>query len=176
MRRFFLCMLMLLVPWAAWGHGGEDHDHGDGAATALPTEIAPRAVARSDDFELVAVLADGRLTLYLDRNADNAPVAGAALEVESGAFKAVAREVAPAVYVVPGDNFAKPGNYPLMFTIQAGETADLLSATLELAAPEAPVEHVHSRDEWAVWAGAAAVLLAGIGLALLRRHRMKGNP
>jgi LPXTG-motif cell wall-anchored protein len=172
LKRHFALLAMCCVPLAVWAHGGEDH--GDAVAPPTPGDTAPRASARTEDFELLAVLAGGRLTLYLDRNADNAPVAGALLEVESGAFKAVAKEVAPAVYALPADAFAKPGKYPLTISVQAGETADLLTATLDLAAPEPAVEHVHTRDEWAVWGGAGIVLLAGIGLVVLRRRRMKG--
>ena len=172
MKRFLALMAWICAPLVAWAHGGEDH--GGAPTTTAPGDIAPRASARTEDFELLAVLAGGKLTLYLDRNADNAPVAGAAIEVESGAFKAVAKEVAPAVYALPGDAFAKPGKYPLTISIQAGETADLLNATLDLAAPEPAIEHVHSWDEWAVWGGAGVVLLAGVGLVLLRRRRIKG--
>lgn len=165
---------MIVIPLAAWGHGGEDHgdkDHGDAAAVATPGDIAPRASAQTEDFELLAVLAGGKLTLYLDRYADNEPVAGAAIEVESGAYKAVAREVEPGVYAVPGNAFAKPGKYPLTFSIQAGETADLLAATLDRSAPPVGVEHVHTWDEWAIWGGAGALLLAGVGLAAIRRRQ-----
>lgn len=169
MNKLIALIAALLLPLAAWGHGGEDH--GDGAAAVVPGDIAPRAAAQSEDFELTAILAAGRLTLYLDRYADNAPVAGAAIEVESGAFKAVAKEVEPGVYALPGQAFAKPGKYPLTFTIQAGDTADLLTAALDLAPPQAGVEHVHTWGEWAVWGGAGVLLLAGIGLVALRRHR-----
>ena len=80
---------------AAAAHGGEDH--GDGAAPAIAGDVAPRAAAQSAEFELVAVLTEGKLTLYLDRYADNAPVPDAEVEVESGSFKAVAAQVAPGV-------------------------------------------------------------------------------
>jgi phosphate/sulfate permease len=156
---------------AAWAHGGEDH--GDAAAPVMAGDVAPRTSAQSDEFELVAVLAAGKLTLYLDRYADNAPVPDAEVEIESGAFKAVAAQIAPGVYSVSGQAFAQPGRHPLTISVQAGESADLLTATLDIAASAAGVEHVHSWDEWALWGAAGSLLLAGAGLVAIRRRKMK---
>ena len=169
MKHLILFVAHVLLAVSAWAHGGEDH--GDGAAPAMAADLAPRAAAHSEEFELVAVLAQGRLTLYLDRYADNAPVPDAEIEIESGAFKAVAKQVAPGVYEAPGDAFARAGQYPLTFSVQAGESADLLSATLELNGAAAGVDHAHTRSEWAIWAAAAALLLAGVALLVLRRRK-----
>lgn len=171
MKRPIAFVAALCVSLWAWAHGGEDH--GDAAAPALAADIAPRAQAQSDEFELLAVLAQGELTVYLDRYSDNAPVADAEIEVESGAFKAVARQVAPGVYTLPADAFAPGGKYPLTFVVQAGDSADLLSATLETGGAPAGVEHVHSRSEWSIWAAAAAVLLAGAALIVARQQHYR---
>ncbi len=154
---------------AAGAHGGEDH--GDGAASAMAGDVAPRTSAQSEEFELVAVLADGKLTLYLDRYADNAPVPDAEIEVESGAFKAVAAQIAPGVYSVPGQVFAQPGKHLLTISVQAGDAADLLTAALDLAPPAAGVEHVHGWGEWTVWGASGVLLLAGAGLVAVRRRK-----
>lgn len=179
-----LCRVIALIavslfPLAAWAHGGEDHgEQGhDSAGLAAVGDVAPRATAQSEDFELVAVASGGKLTLYLDRHADNAPVAGATIEVESGAFKGVAREVEPGMYVLPGDGFARhvaqAGKYPLTLTVQADETTDLLTAMLDLAAPPpAGVEPVHNRGEWVVWGVAGALSLAGLVLIFIRRRKL----
>jgi hypothetical protein len=170
---FLAITLILALPARAGGDASDGHTHGP-SEPVLAQDIAPRATAQTEDFELVAVPAGGKLTLYLDRYVDNAPVSGAVVEVESGAFKTVAKEVAPGVYALPGEAFAKPGKYPLTLSIQAGETADLLTATLDLAAlPSAGVEHVHTWGEWAVWGAASALLLAGAGLVAVRRRQKK---
>lgn len=169
MKHFISFVATLVFALSAWAHGGEDH--GDGAAPAMGADIAPRAVAQSEDFELVAVLAQGRLILYLDRYADNAPVADAEIEVESGATKSVAAQIAPGVYAVPGEAFAKAGKYPLTFSVQAGESADLLTASLDLNDPAVGVEHAHDRTEWAIWIVAGVPLLAGAALLALRRRK-----
>lgn len=168
MKTLISLLLLTFPAFSAWAHGGEDH--GDGPAPAAVADVAPRAVAQSEDFELVAVLAQGKLTLYLDRYADNGPVADAEIEVESGAFKAVAKQVAPGVYAAPGEAFVKAGKYPLTFSVQAGESADLLSATLAVDGAAAGVAHTHSRGEWAIWA-AGALLAAAAGMLILRRRK-----
>ncbi|HNQ03820.1 MAG TPA: hypothetical protein PKH69_04345 [Thiobacillaceae bacterium] len=175
MKRLFALLAMVILPAMAWPHGGEDHSHD--AAPAAPADIAPRAVAQSEDFELTVLKTGGRILLYLDRYADNAPVTGAVIELESGTYKAVAKETEPGLYALPGDAFAKPAKYPLTLSVQAGDTADLLAASLDLTEPEVTVEHVHSWDEWAVWGGAASVLLVAVGFVLARRRKaMKGVP
>ncbi|MDT3736974.1 MAG: hypothetical protein ROZ00_12175 [Denitratisoma sp.] len=158
------------LAFSAWAHGGEDH--GDGPAPAAVADIAPRAVAQSEDFELVAVLAEEKLTLYLDRYADNAPVPDAELEVESGAFKAAAVQIAPGVYSVPGQAFSQPGKHPLTISVQAGDAADLLTATLDLAPPLAGDEHARDWTEWTVWSASGVLLLTGAGLVAVRRRKM----
>lgn len=158
----------------AGAHGGEDH----GEAAAAPVQVgqAPRAVAQTDDFELVMVLTGAQasgepptippvLTLYLDRFATNAPVAGATVEVESGAFKAVAKQVEPGVYTVAGQVFAKPGRYPLTVSVQTDDGADLLEASLQYEAPKASAStsSPESAPAWRKLGGWAA----GLALVLI---------
>lgn len=159
----------------AFAHGGEDH--GDAAAPPPATiDAAPRATAASDEFELVAAPQGDRLLIYLDRFATNEPVAGAKLEIESGAFKAVAQAVAPGVYAVAGNTFIKtPGRHALTITIEAagpsGAIADLLAATLDVAAPAAPAAPPATRATQIAGLGPTAlVLLAAlvvVAIALL---------
>lgn len=170
MKHVVFFLLAACLATVARAHGGEDHDHE--VAPALSGRSAPRASAQSEAFELVAVLAGGTLTLYLDRSADNAPVADAVLEVESGTFRAAATPVAPGVYALPGEAFARPGRYPLTIAVQARESADLLTATLELTPPAAGVAPAPGGGTWTLWGVAVGGLLvvAG-GLAVLRRRR-----
>ncbi len=173
-RTIFVSMAFLMTALAyAGGDSSDGHSHGEAAKPEMTAGIAPRTSAQSDEFELVAVLAEGKLTLYLDRYADNAPVPDAEIEVESGTFKAVAAQLAPGVYSVPGQAFAQPGKHPLTISVQAGDAADLLTATLDLAAPAAGVEHAHGWGEWTVWGASGVLLLAGAGLVAVRRRKMK---
>lgn len=160
---------------SVWAHGGEEHSHDAAPVAAAPTQQAPRASARSEEFELVAVLENSQLTLYLDRYADNAPVADAQIELESGAIKRVAKQLEPGVYALPAEAFAKPGKYPLVFTIQTADSADLLATTLEVAEVAQPVAGIaqpaRSDVPRFVWIAAGALLLAGVGVVWMRRRK-----
>jgi cobalt-zinc-cadmium efflux system membrane fusion protein len=48
---------------------------------------APRAVAATEDFEVVAVLEGKQLVVYVDRFASNEPVAKAKVEIEGAGLK-----------------------------------------------------------------------------------------
>jgi cobalt-zinc-cadmium efflux system membrane fusion protein len=84
--RTIIVSTAFLVPAlaCAGGDSSDGHTHGGAVPPEVIAEVAPRTSAQSDEFELVAVLADGKLTLYLDRYTDNAPVPDAEVEVESG--------------------------------------------------------------------------------------------
>ncbi|HMM55074.1 MAG TPA: hypothetical protein PKC23_08665 [Candidatus Desulfobacillus sp.] len=165
-----LVLLAMLAP-TLWAHGDEDHGTAAAVATAQ-AEIAPRAEALGEAFEVVAVLAGGRLTLYVDRQEDNSPVANAVVEVDSDDFKAVAEPIAPGEYAAPGEALSRPGRHPLAVSIQTAEAADLLATTLEVAAPPAGARGA-SWSAWAGWGGAAAALAAT--LAFVRRRRVKAT-
>lgn len=147
------------------GHGGH------GAAAALPAALPPRVEAQSENFELVGVLEGGKLTLYLDRFATNEPVSNARIEIESGAFKVAAQPGADSVYTAPGEAFAKPGQHPMVFTIQAADVSDLLNGTLTVPQPAGESAHGHGWTEWLVWIASGVVVVFGAAWLLLRRSR-----
>ena len=168
-RAALVTALLGVLAAAALAHG--DEDHGALALAPAGSAMAPRAVAQTEDFELVGVLLGTTLTVTLDRFATNEPVADAQVEVESGsALKAVARQVTPGVYVVQSDLFATPGKYPLAFSVQAGESSDLLVATLDLTPAQTGAPPVRAGTEWAVWIGAGALLALAVGLIAVRRR------
>src|SRR6187402_2553591 len=61
-------------------HEGHDHDAPPPAAIA---NLAPRAKAVSERYELVAIARAGELVIYLDGYATNEQVDGATIEVET---------------------------------------------------------------------------------------------
>jgi cobalt-zinc-cadmium efflux system membrane fusion protein len=169
----FALLIIFTVP-AAFGHGGEDH--GAPAPVASLTQ-SPRTTAASEEFEVVAVLEDGKLLLYLDRFVSNEPVTAARVEIEGGGLDGVATESSPGVYVINAA-LITPAKHPLIISIDAGDSADLLSATLDVATPQADIAHVQGQGEWIaewiVFLLAGVLALAGGGLLLLR-HRKKSR-
>lgn len=157
--------MFLAIASAARAHEGHDH----GPEPAVKTDASPRGHASSAQFEVVAIAKAGDLVIYLDRFATNEPVAGATIEIESGAFKAVAAAVAPGVFSVPGDAFEAPGRHALTITIEtdakSGGVSDLLSATLDVAAPKTAAPEGNSP---LTLAGFSPTTLAfGVAVALL---------
>lgn len=171
MRRI-VAIALLVVACSAFGHEGEDH----GAPPAPITQsLAPRATAVSDEFEIVATLEGSKLVVYLDRFATNEPVTHAKLEVEGAGLKGIARESAPGTYVMDIAAPLSAARHPLTFTIEAGESADLLSATLDTSLPKPVEAPAHGWSTSIVWIG-AGLLLLGVGglLAARRRRKFKG--
>ncbi len=148
----------------AWAGPGNDHDHGD-AAPAPSGQRLPRFAAESDLFELVGVLKGQRLTLYLDRFADNSPVAGARIELDIGGAQFTAEPQGEDGYDVLLPAAPKPGVLPVTATVTAGTDTDLLAGELDI--PEGPQAHpaAHAHP-WTGYAGWAAAGLVSLGLLI----------
>jgi hypothetical protein len=171
--------LLALAPWAvALAHEG--HDHGPPAPLPTAQALAPRASAETADFELVAVLDAGELRLYLDDFRTNRPVEDAAVEVESGPFKASARHLGQGVYGVVAGPLGAPGTHPLVVTVETARAADLLLASLEVPAADAGAARGGTHSP--AWYDSPAVTrsaLAGLALwvlFLLARRDGKDRP
>lgn len=165
--------MAIAIPAFAGGDESDGHTHA--APQPVPTKAtAPRAAAVSEEFEAVIVLEERKLVLYLDRFASNEPVAGAKVEIEGGGLKGVAAEKSPGVYAIDAGTLGAssvPAKHALTIAVEAGDVADLLSATLEIVPPQAGVAHVHLWGEWTVWLVAGALVLAGGVMMLVRRRR-----
>ncbi len=170
------------LPGAALAHEG--HDHADAPAPSVA--VAPRAIALTDDFELVAALEDGQLTIYLDRFATNEPVADAQVEVDEGAGAIAAPQIAPGVYRVPGARSAAPGSHALTVSVQAGDVSDLLMTTLDVptvsGSPPAPgagaptvASGRASLPPSVIWGASAAAVLAVVAVVARRRRGDRGD-
>jgi len=173
-RAIVLATVIAFPAWAG-GDASDGHTHAGSAPAPVPvTASAPRAVAATEDFEVVAILEGKHLVVYVDRFASNEPVAKAKVEVEGAGLKGLAGETAPGTYVMDLAAALPPAKHALTISIEAGDTADLLSATLDTSQPVASNEHVHSRAEWVVWIVAALLLLAAGALLVYRRRKARG--
>jgi hypothetical protein len=132
----------MLVWWflvaAAIGPGfaHEGHDHGD-APQPVVGSIAPRFEARGEVFEVVGVLRGEEFHVYLDHAKTNAPFVEATIELESAGYKAApttTRAGTGGEFRLPAGSLARPGQYALTLTIDAGGEADLLTANFTHAA------------------------------------------
>jgi hypothetical protein len=163
----------LLLPHVV--QAGDGHDHGAAPPAAGPA--LPRFTAVSETFELVGVLNGKRLTLYLDRTADNTPVTDAQIELEMGGAKLKA-DKHDDVYEVGLATAPKPGVLPITATVTAGKDTDLLAGELDVHAEAQAKEaaHAHSWKEYAGWAAGAlagliTVVLIGRRLVASRQRR-----
>jgi len=161
-------------PVRASGDHGHDHGHDHGGAVAAGT-ASPRMDAHSDLFELVGVLDNGQMTVYLDRYASNEPVTGAKIEFEAGANKGVATPQADGTYLIKFDALGKPGPLAFSFTVTAGADTDLLAAELEI--PDSHAHDAQAPARWPMWAGyAAGAAAAALALAFLIARKRKAGP
>ena len=182
---FSLLLATTLAALSANGlHAHEGHDHGPPLPAPMTATLAPRVTAESAELELVAVLEDGKLTVYLDAFATNRPIEDAALQVESGAWQGKAIHDGDGVYRLDPGLLIEPGRHELIFTVESSTTGDLLLGTLVV--PDDPVADDLPADGSPAWYTSvpllqgAIVLLALCCLALLlwrdqRDRRLSGK-
>ena len=166
----FILSLALLFSPLVKAHGDEDHG---AAPAAVAVGGAPRLVTHSDLFELVGIVENGAMTVYLDRYADNAPVTNAKIEVEAGSEKGFATANSNGTYRFPAKAFAKPSEMPVTFTITAGNDTDLLAS--DLAVADEPTEATVKTsslfsNKWLI-GGLIVVLLLIVVNVLIRKRR-----
>ncbi len=140
MRSLFraaLCVAALAsFPGAGLLLAHDGHDHGAPPPAEI-SNLAPRAEAASEHYELVAIARGGDLVIYLDRFATNESVDGASITVDTPAGPEPARAMANEPYRLSAPWSAKPGSYDLIFTVSKDGIDDVLAATL-IIPPEDP--------------------------------------
>jgi len=164
-------MSLYLFSILAQAHGDEDH----GAAPAtVAVGGAPRIAVYSDLFELVGIVENGAMTLYLDRYVDNAPVTDANIEVETGSEKLIATANPDGTYRVVAKAFAKPSEIPVTFTITAGSDNDLLAGDLVVADAHADDSHNAASplaNKWLIGGLTLSAILVLIARFAIRQRR-----
>ena len=168
-----LAAIVVLPVWAG-GDSSDGHSHAT-PTPMLTTAIAPRASGASDEFEIVAVLEGKKLVVYLDRFGTNTPVEGAKVEVEGAGLKGLAREINPGTYAIDVATAIPAAKHPLTFAIDTADTADLLTATLDISAPNARVEHSDGWKQWIAWVVVGMLLLVAGGFLLVRRNKTRNR-
>lgn len=141
----FAVTLALTMPLAVADPG---HDHGI-VKTAPAGPSSPRIVTESEDYELVGILRDGRLVVFLDRRSDTSPVVDAKIELIVDGQTGVAEPQADGTYVFSSPVLNKPGEREVIATISAATGDDLLLGTLKEPTSHGPdhgdhYDHDHS--------------------------------
>ncbi|HMN51933.1 MAG TPA: efflux RND transporter periplasmic adaptor subunit [Xanthobacteraceae bacterium] len=147
---------------AANAHEGHDHN----TSAPVSQSLTPRGEAESDAFQLVAVLRDRALTLYLDRFATNEAMSGATVEVETPSGPQAAEAVGEGIYLIAAPWAKGADHYDLIFTVTAGDKVDVLTLTILDTPREANAAPARSLW-WVILAAliAATVFLSGVMFA-----------
>ncbi|TGN89406.1 efflux RND transporter periplasmic adaptor subunit [Bradyrhizobium yuanmingense] len=170
--------LVSLVFGLSGAFGHEGHDHGDAEKTAVVSSAYPRIAARSELYEVVGILKDGRLSVFIDDAATNEPVSDAALQVtigDSAPIEASSQE--DGVYTAPIPNGTPSGSVEVIFSISAARGNDLLVDSFIPRAEARPAKHKHEPG-WLLSnrAAIAASALAALGFGgLFAYWRRRGR-
>jgi hypothetical protein len=148
----------------------EGHDHGEEARRPA-IGAKPRVEATSGPFELVGVLRDNELLIYLDRVESNAPIGDAVISVESPDGP-VAAKSGDGIYRLPAP-WAKAGRHDLIFSIDAAGATEILTGALNVpsyvSAPGSRSDAVGLQGFSGIALASVVAFVAGLMTAGLRR-------
>ena len=152
-----LLLVIAALPVLVFAHGGEDHGQDEAAkpaAVIAPAGVGVRLELASPDVELLGILHAGKLTLYADHFATNAPIPNAKVELESKGQTLTLQTDANGVAQTDAAWLAKPGHYELTASIQAKGVNDLLAGKADI--PNASLEGeqpgaAESSPWWKFW-------------------------
>ena len=161
-------LLAVLTLWGAHSALANGKAASPAAVSAEATMLV-RAQVHTEDFEAVVSVEEGRIWLYLDRFNSNEPVAQARIEAEWRGTPLAVKEHAPGTYELLQPGLAAPGEHALSFSVVAGDSADLLSLSLNVPAPKPAVEPTAAWRPWAGWGTAALLMLSLLAWLVLRR-------
>jgi hypothetical protein len=178
MKRFIsvfalLASITMFLSGFALASPGHDHSH-DAAPQTAAASALPRFEAHSELFEVVGVLHEDELSVFVDRFNSNAPVLGAKVELESASAKAAGQfHEDHGDYSFALASFKKPGSHPITLTITDGEDIDMLAGNLVV--PEEVASHASSTSfirQAGIWTFGLPVLAALIWLGR-RLHKRR---
>jgi hypothetical protein len=169
MRTLLLFALAWLAAAPVFAGGGDDHSHApepQPLQAAQPAQAGdPKLAVASADFELVGVLKERELWLYLDQFSTNEPITQARIEMEGG-LQGMAEETTPGEYRIKLATPPAAGVHNLVFTVIAGKAEDLLPAVLEVA-PVSPPAAAVTGQAAARWHDSPRLLQAGLAVMTL---------
>jgi len=134
MTRFLMTSLsLLLAASTALAHGGDDHAHEEEPVAAAQQQ--PQVELSAGELELVGTVSDRKLTIYLDRQSTNEPVAGATIALKADGIAAgKATATGPGIYTIPAPWADEPGHKPLQFVVTLDGEKTVLEGEMDVAA------------------------------------------
>ena len=158
-----------------FAHGGEDHDHAaEVAPIPLPSSGGVRWELQSPDVELLGILNDGKLTLYVDHFATNEPMANASVELESKGQTLKLQTDHNGIAQSDAGWLATPAHYELMATVQAKGVNDLLVGKVDNI-PTAVGDKPSRLSDGSVFVPKAAQRLLGIHTVVGKAQNVAQN-
>ena len=161
--------LLLLSSMALAGAG---HDHGAADSKIFGSALS-RFAAVSEEFELVGIVEGQRITLYLDRFADNTQVRDAQIEIEIAGNKYIAEKRGDDLYEITLKEELKLGLIAVTARVKAGEVTDLLATELDMHQNDRGQVTRFSWKAVTLWTGVAFLVL--FALAGARRIRYQSR-
>ncbi|MBN8966881.1 MAG: efflux RND transporter periplasmic adaptor subunit [Rhizobiales bacterium] len=161
----FGCLLVLTVSLSG-SLAHEGHDHGNDEKTAVVSSAFPRVTARSDLYEVVGILKNGELSIFIDDAVSNEPVTDAKLQVTIGDAVAVDAKRAPDGYTVALPDPNRRGSVEVIFAINAEKGDDLLVDSFTLMPQPAETNPQHEHGVLLANRIPVGLLLAGLALAV----------
>ena len=168
-KQSLLAFTFLMAGFFAVASAHEGHNHDKEIKPQSTVAAAPTLTAVSENYELVAIVQDRQMTIYLDQFASNAPVIDADLEFDfSGTVVKATRNADGTYSVALPKNVDLKSTIAVTITILVAAGPDLLSGDLVI-----PKSEQHSR--WStVWV--AAIVAACLIALLLIWLAYKRNP
>ncbi|TFV38894.1 HlyD family efflux transporter periplasmic adaptor subunit [Bradyrhizobium frederickii] len=158
------CLASLIFDCAAsCAHEGHDHGQTNNAVSSA----YPRVAARSELYEIVGILRDNQLSIYLDDAVTNEPVADATLQVTVGDSTAVEASKAGSGLYTLALPVQPAQSVEVIFSVSAQKGDDLLVDSLAAPQPASPPQaHEHGWLSSSRLVPALAVGAAGLALLL----------
>lgn len=168
-KQSLLAFTFLMAGIFAVASAHEGHNHDKEIRPQSTVTAAPTLTAVSENYELVAIVQDRQMTIYLDQFESNAPIIDADLEFDfSGTVVKATRNVDGTYSVALPKNVDLKSTMPVTITILAAAGPDLLSGDLVI-----PKFEIHS--SWStVWV--IAIVAACLIALLLIWLAYKRNP
>lgn len=167
-----IAFLSLICVGLAAAHEG--HDHGP-PAPPLPAIVKPRVAVETELYQLVAIAAGERLTLYLDRYGTNEPLTDGGITILAGDRTIAATRSSDGSYAATVPGIASAGMHELVFNVSHSDGDDLLAGVLAIPASPAVAAAATGRVAWGATLNRLGLtgltLLAGLSLGLAIRSR-----